>query len=192
MMNPAFKMQELWVMSNAVLFANPVDAINFDVAILAQVKLWRPTFGGKLMAILNKNHEIKTSARRWEWPIVPIGNIDWWINAEDVWATGSALDLMWERNYSKLIVPEVNHRRSHSYEKLNDAGEPVTVTVECISKKIDHRVIWAERRSGLLVTDPLHVKTFEYLEEALAATWAVRARFKHDHQSQPELELLHG
>lgn len=170
-------------MSDGILFANPVDAINFDAAILAQVIAWRPTFGGKLVAVFRPYHDVTTSARRWEWPIVPLDNADLWMDGTDVWSTGTALDLIIERGASKLVVPEVNRRKPRKITGLDEMGKRVAVIVERISKKIDHRVVWADRHNGSLVTDPLYKTTFPSLEEALAFL-EEHAKFAHKRQLQ--------
>ena len=146
----------LW--ADGILLADPPDIPPVMPGIAYHIMYWRPTWGGKVLAVLDYkpcDPGVDLLDTRFSWPMVPVRKWPFF----DCWYTGTIDPFTEQLEYHvwecfRLLRPEVNMRK------------PINGT-ERVSRRVAHRVIWADRTSGHLVTDPLYRKTFVLYDEAL-------------------------
>lgn len=151
------QMTEL-VWADGLLLAEPFGPPFVMQGVTDHIAYWRPTWGGKVLGVFERDVRtlgIDLQDNRFRWPAVPVSQL----SGRDVWYTGT-VDFFIEQieydvwEYCRCLRPEHNMRKS-------------TNGTERISRKIAHRVIWADRTSGHFITDPLYRKTFALYGDAL-------------------------
>lgn len=126
--------------------------------VTERIEYWRPTWGGKLLGafkICPDGPGVQLPDMPFRWPVVPVAN---WPDL-DVWYTATVGELVDDIYFDTscvlhLLRPERNMRKPKN-------------GVERVSRRIAHRVIWADRANGHLVTDPLHRRVFTSYGDAL-------------------------
>jgi hypothetical protein len=108
-----------------------------QIGIRNFIKSWRVTSGGRVLGIVDiADWEQYVENRDWTWPVVPVTKAK---VANDCWVTGTA-----STKISKVMVEQ--------------EGKPDVC-------RLAHRIVWAERRDGKLVSDPLRRRVFNRLTD---------------------------
>jgi hypothetical protein len=169
------EMLHMW-MAHGILFADIEIAIANKEEVLGKCPVkWRLTFGGKVLAVelLGECASMYLGEpiipiefnKVWQWPVVPMWHVTYSAWVVDCWATATARTVADKENV-KRIEAEANPR----------------------SRKLNHRVVWADRKRSRFVTDPLLRREFASLGEVVDRL----ARLKQMYYNKQEWKDVYG
>lgn len=128
---------------DGILFADVDTAEWYEdtckrVGVKNFIKSWRVTAGRRILGVVDPSGwDQYVENRDWSWPVVPVTKAT--AIANDCWVTGTASN----RIKNTLVEQE---------------GKPDV-------RRLAHRVVWAERRDGRLMSDPLRRRVFNRLTD---------------------------